>query len=109
MEWTNETVAALIMVLSFSLLAGGNLVAGGFLFQIFLGTMFTQGVLLILGIIFVCAFAGGLFSVAYTDVIQAAVALVGSKSLIAFIGLNYGFTIPNGMGPGNLGQLTDLG
>ena len=42
-----EVIASLIMVLSFSLLLGGNLVAGGFLFQTFMGTTFTQGVLLI--------------------------------------------------------------
>ena len=106
---TTETVAAVIMVLSFSLLLGGNLVAGGFLFQIFLGTTFTQGVVLISAIIFVYTFAGGLFSVAYTDVIQAVIALVGSMSLVAYIAVNYGFTIPAGMGPGNLGQLTDPG
>ena len=106
---TTETVAAVIMVLSFSLLLGGNLVAGGFLFQVFLGTTFTQGVVLISAIIFVYTFAGGLVSVAYTDVIQAVIALVGSTSLVAYVALNYGFTIPSGMGPGNLGQLTDPG
>jgi len=102
-----EVVAALIMVLSFSLLLGGNLVAGGFLFKIFLGTTFVQGVLLISAIIFVYTFAGGLVSVAYTDIIQAVIALVGSMALVAYVALNYGITIPSGMGPGNLGQLTD--
>ena len=106
---TTETIAAMIMVLSFSLLLGGNLVAGGFLFQVFLGTTFTQGVLLLSGVIFVYTFAGGLFSVVYTDVIQAVIALVGSTSLVVFIALNYGITIPSEMGPGNLGQLTDPG
>jgi len=102
-----EVTAALIMVLSFSLLLGGNLVAGGFLFEIFLGTTFTQGVVLISAIIFVYTLTGGLFAVAYTDMIQAVVALTGSVALILYVALNYGITIPAGMGPANLGQLTD--
>jgi Na+/proline symporter len=100
-----EVIASLIMVLSFSLLLGGNLVAGGFLFQTFMGTTFFQGVLIISAIVFVYTIAGGLFAVAYTDVIQATLALVGSIALIVYVGLNYGITIPDGMGPTALVQI----
>jgi Na+/proline symporter len=93
--------------LSFALLLGGNLVAGGFLFETFLGLDYAVGVLLIAAIIFVYTIAGGLFAVAYTDVIQAIVALAGSVALILFVAVEYGITIPNGMGPTALGQLTD--
>lgn len=94
-----EVVASFIMVLSFSLLLGGNLVAGGYLFQTFMGTTFVQGVLIISAVVFFYTIAGGLFAVAYTDVIQAIVALAGSMALVAYVALNYGITIPDGMGP----------
>ena len=103
-----EVIASLIMVLSFSLLLGGNLVAGGFHVQTFMGTTFTQGVLLISAIVFVYTIAGGLFAVAYTDVIQAVVALVGSISLIVYVAVTYGITIPDGMGPTALVQINPL-
>ncbi|QIO21927.1 sodium:solute symporter family protein [Haloarcula sp. JP-L23] len=94
-----EVIASLIMVLSFSLLLGGNLVAGGFLFQTFMGTTFVQGVLIISAVVFLYTIAGGLFAVAYTDVIQAVVALAGSIALIVYVATTYGITIPEGMGP----------
>jgi len=96
---TVEVVASLIMVLSFSLLLGGNLVAGGFLFETFMGTTFVEGVLIISAVVFLYTIAGGLFAVAYTDVIQAVVALTGSIALIVYVAVNYGITIPDGMGP----------
>ncbi|MDS0260701.1 sodium:solute symporter family protein [Haloarcula sp. S1CR25-12] len=102
-----ELLASAIMVVSYAFLLAGNLVAGGFLFQIFVGTSYTTGVVLIAAIIFTYTIAGGLFAVAYTDVIQAFVALVGSVALIVFVAANYGITIPEGMGPTALGQLTD--
>jgi len=105
---TVEVVAALIMVLSFSLLLGGNLVAGGFLFKTFMGTTFVQGVLIISAVVFVYTIAGGLFAVAYTDVIQAAVALAGSIALIVYVAMNYGITIPEGMGPTAVVQINPL-
>jgi Na+/proline symporter len=103
-----EVVAALIMVLAFSLLLGGNLVAGGFLFQTFMGTTFVQGVLIISVIAFLYTIAGGLFAVAYTDMIQAVVAFFGSIALIVYVGVNYGFTVPQGMGPTALVQINPL-
>ena len=104
---TVEVVASFIMSMAYAFLLAGNLVAGGFLFQIFVGTSFRVGVLIIAGLVLAYTVAGGLFSVAYTDVIQAGIAFVGSIALIIFVATNYGFTIPEGMGPTNLGQLTD--
>jgi Na+/proline symporter len=105
---TTEVIASLIMVLSFSLLLGGNLVAGGFLFETFLGTTFVEGVFIISAVVFVYTIAGGLFAVAYTDVIQAFVALVGSIALIVYVAMTYGITIPSGMGPTALVQINPL-
>jgi len=105
---TTEIIASLIMVLSFSLLLGGNLVAGGFLFQTFMGTTFVEGVFIISTVVFVYTIAGGLFAVAYTDVIQAVLALVGSIALVVYVAINFGITIPKGMGPTALVQINPL-
>ncbi|ESS08364.1 MAG: Na+/proline symporter [uncultured archaeon A07HN63] len=104
---TAEVLASLIMSVAYAFLLAGNLVAGGFLFEIFVGTSFQVGVFVIAGLVLTYTVAGGLFSVAYTDLLQAGVALVGSIGLIVFVVTQYGITIPEGMGPTNLGQLTD--
>ncbi|MEB3273200.1 MAG: sodium:solute symporter family protein [Prochlorothrix sp.] len=102
-----EKVASVIMVLSFAFLLAGNLVAGGYLFQSFLGLSYVSGVIAVALLVFVYTVTGGLFAVAYTDVVQVAIALVGSLVLIGFVGVNFGVTIPAGMGPLALEQLTD--
>ncbi|PSN19247.1 sodium:solute symporter [filamentous cyanobacterium CCP5] len=101
-----EFVASIIMVLSFSFLLAGNLVAGGYLFQTFLGMSYFGGVTLIATLVLVYTVCGGLFAVAYTDAIQVAIAFIGSLVLIGFIGMNFGLEIPAGMGPFALEQLT---
>ncbi|AFZ47235.1 Na+/solute symporter [Cyanobacterium stanieri PCC 7202] len=102
-----EVVASIIMVLSFSFLLAGNLVAGGYLFQAFLGTSYIAGVMLIAIIVLIYTASGGLFAVAYTDAIQVAIALVGTVLLMFFITMNFGLVIPDGMGPMDLAQLTN--
>jgi Na+/proline symporter len=104
---TTEIVASVIMALSFAILLGGNLVAGGFLFDAFLGTTYAQGVLIIAAVVLVYTIAGGLFAVAYTDILQVIVAFFGSIITIAFVAVKFGLVIPEGMGPFALGQLTD--
>ncbi|MEO0533973.1 MAG: sodium:solute symporter family protein [Cyanobacteria bacterium P01_A01_bin.123] len=103
---TTEFVAAVIMVLSFSFLLAGNLVAGGYLFEAFLGIGYIGGITLIASLVFVYTVSGGLFAVAYTDAIQVLIALVGSLLLIGFIGTTFGLTVPAGMGPFDFEQLT---
>ena len=102
-----EFVASIIMVLSFSFLLAGNLVAGGYLFQAFLGTSYLAGVMLIAIIVLIYTASGGLFAVAYTDAIQVSIALIGTLFLFFFIMGNYGINIPEGMGPLDLAQLAD--
>ena len=102
-----ELAASIIMILAFSILLAGNLVAGGYLFQTFMGTSYGVGVAIIAAIVLVYTIAGGLFAVAYTDLIQAGVALFGSVILIGFIAVSYGLTIPDGMGPFAFEQMTD--
>ena len=102
-----EVVASLLMVLSFSFLLAGNLVAGGYLFEAFLGTSYTAGVMLLAIVVFIYTASGGLFAVAYTDAIQVGIAFIGSLSLLAFIASNFGLDIPADTGPFAFAQLTD--
>ncbi|MBE9047300.1 sodium:solute symporter family protein [Pleurocapsales cyanobacterium LEGE 10410] len=102
-----EVVASLLMVLSFSFLLAGNLVAGGYMFEAFLGTTYTAGVMLLAIVVFIYTASGGLFAVAYTDAIQVGIAFVGSLGLLAFIGSSFGLEIPAGTGPMALAQLSD--
>ncbi len=103
---TTEVVAAVIMVISFSFLLAGNLVAGGYLFQTFLGLSYFGGVTLIAALVLVYTVSGGLFAVAYTDAIQVAIAFLGSLILLGFIAFTFGLDMPAGMGPFDLEQLT---
>lgn len=102
-----EVVASCLMVLSFSFLLAGNLVAGGYLFQAFLGTSYIAGVMLLAIVVFIYTASGGLFAVAYTDAIQVAIALMGSLSLLAFIAVNFGLDMPADTGPLAFAQLSD--
>ena len=102
-----EVVASLLMVLSFSFLLAGNLVAGGYMFEAFLGTTYTAGVMLLAIVVFIYTASGGLFAVAYTDAIQVGIALVGSLGLFAFIASNFGINIAADTGPLALEQLSN--
>ncbi len=99
---TVELIAACIMCVSFSFLLAGNLVAGGYMFQNFLGTSYFGGITLLALLVV----SGGLFAVAYTDFIQVMIALVGAWALLAFVLANFGLTVDPGMGPGAIDQLT---
>ncbi|MBE9108051.1 sodium:solute symporter family protein [Nodosilinea sp. LEGE 07298] len=103
---TVEVIAACIMTLSFSFLLAGNLVAGGYMFENFLGTSYVGGITLLAVLVFAYTVSGGLFAVAYTDFIQVMIALVGAWGLLLFVVANFGITIDPGMGPGAIDQLT---
>lgn len=102
---TTEAVAAFVMVISFGFLLAGNLVAGGYLFEGFLGVSYTWGVVLIAAFVLIYTASGGLFAVAYTDALQVGIALVGTLLLTGYVALEFGFTIPEGRGPMALDQL----
>ncbi len=102
---TTEAVAAFVMVVSFGFLLAGNLVAGGYLFEGFLGVNYTLGVILIAAFVLVYTASGGLFAVAYTDALQIGLAALGTLLLTGYIGFTFGFSVPEGMGPGALDQL----
>ena len=102
-----EVVASFLMVLSFSFLLAGNLVAGGYMFEAFLGTSYTAGVMMLAIIVFIYTASGGLFAVAYTDAIQVGIAFIGSLGLFIFIASNFGINIAAETGPFAFSQLSD--
>ena len=102
-----ELASSVLMIFSFSLLLAGNLVAGGFLFERFLGTSYTVGVLLIVAVVLSYTLTGGMFSDAYTAFIQMVITVVGSAALLIWVAVRFGITIPEGLGPFDLGQLGD--
>lgn len=103
-----ELIAACIMSISFSFLLAGNLVAGGFMFQKFLGTSYIGGITLLAALVFAYTVAGGLFAVAYTDAIQILIALVGTVSLLVYLLTNFGLNFDPSTGPLALDQLTSV-
>ncbi|MCF7551276.1 hypothetical protein [Pseudonocardia sp. WMMC193] len=102
-----ELASSVLMIFSFCILLAGNLVAGGFLFERFLGTSYTAGVLIIVGVVLAYTITGGMFSDAYTAFIQVIITVIGSAALLIWVALTYGITVPEGMGPFDLGQLGD--
>ncbi|AFY36897.1 Na+/solute symporter [[Leptolyngbya] sp. PCC 7376] len=103
---TVELIAACIMCVSFSFLLAGNLVAGGYMFQTFLGTSYVGGITLLAALVFAYTVSGGLFAVAYTDAMQVVIALLGTLGLLFYLVANFGIVIEPGMGPLALEQLT---
>ncbi len=101
-----EVAASIMMIFSFCILLAGNLVAGGFLFERFLGTSYAFGVLLIVGVVLVYTATGGMYSDAYTAFAQMVITTVATVSLLVWVAVTYGITVPEGMGPFDLGQLT---
>ncbi|WP_029150912.1 sodium:solute symporter family protein [Microbacterium indicum] len=102
-----EVFAGIIMVISFTVLLAGNLVACGFLLERFAMIPYSWGVILTVGLVFAYTVAGGLFSDAYTAAIQTAITVVASISLLVWVALSFGIVVPEGMGPFDVEQLTD--
>jgi SSS family solute:Na+ symporter len=102
-----EVVASALMIFAFTILLAGNLVAMGFLMEYFTSMPYDVGI--VLGVCLVLAYTvgGGLFSDAYTAVIQAAITVVATVVLFWWVAASYGISIPDGLGPFDLGQLTD--
>jgi SSS family solute:Na+ symporter len=102
-----EIIASVIMIFAFTILLAGNMVACGFLLERFAGIPYAFGVILAVILVFAYTVAGGLFSDAYTAVIQTAITLVATVSLLVWVALRFGIVVPEGMGPFDFGQLTD--
>ncbi|MFI6294969.1 hypothetical protein ACIBEJ_25495 [Nonomuraea sp. NPDC050790] len=102
-----EMAAALLMIAAFAILVAGNLVAGGFLFEMFLGTPYVVGVLIIVAAVLVYTLAGGILSDAYSSIVQVAVTTLASLALLFWVAATFGLGHEPGMGPLDLGQLSD--
>ena len=102
-----EITSSVLMIFSFCILLAGNLVAGGFLFERFLGTSYAVGVLLIVAVVLTYTITGGMFSDAYTAFIQMVITVIGSVALLIWVAVRYGLSSPEGFGPFDVGQLTD--
>jgi SSS family solute:Na+ symporter len=102
-----EVIASILMIISFTTLLAGNLVACGFLLERFANIPYEWGVILSVALVLSYTIAGGLFSDAYTAAIQTAITVVAAVSLLVWVALSFGIVIPEGMGPFDFGQLTD--
>lgn len=102
-----EVAASIIMVFSFTILLAGNLVACGFLMERFANIPYAWGIVLTVCLVLAYTIAGGLFSDAYTAALQTAITVVAAISLLVWTALSFGIVIPEGMGPFDMGQLTD--
>jgi solute:Na+ symporter, SSS family len=102
-----EVIASVLMIISFTTLLAGNLVACGFLLERFANIPYEWGVILSVALVLAYTIAGGLFSDAYTAAIQTAITIVAAISLLVWVALSFGIVIPEGMGPFDFGQLTD--
>lgn len=101
-----ELSSSLLTVASFGLLLAGNLVALGFLLERFLGVSYTVGILITIPLALLYTISGGMFASVYTGVAQVAINVVGVIALVIWMGATYGFSAPEGLGAGNLEQLT---
>jgi SSS family solute:Na+ symporter len=77
------------------------------LMERFAGVPYAAGVIIAVLLVLAYTIAGGLFSDAYTAVIQTAITLAATFSLLIWVAVRFGIVIPEGMGPFDLGQLTD--
>lgn len=101
-----EVVAGVIMVVSFTILLAGNLVACGFLMERFANIPYMWGIIAVVALVLAYTIAGGLFSDAYTAAIQTVITLAAAVALLVWTAGSFGIVIPEGMGPFDMGQLT---
>jgi len=102
-----EVGSSIVMIFAFIILLAGNLVATGFLLEKFAGVPYEWGVVITVLLVLAYTIGGGIFSDAYTAAIQTTITVVASVALLAWVAINFGIDIPEGMGPFDLGQLTD--
>jgi Na+/proline symporter len=102
-----EVAVSVMLTIGFCILVAGNLVAGGFLFNYFLGIPYWLGAVVIAALAVAYTGTGGLLADAYTAIIQMTLTLVGAVGLLIWMVVTHGLAIEEGMGPLDLGQMTD--
>lgn len=101
-----EIAASVLLILSFTILLAGNLVACGYLLEQFAGVPYSWGIILAVGLIVAYTMAGGIVSSVYAALIQTIITAVAAVAVLLWVMLTYGIVIPEGMGPFDLDQLT---
>jgi SSS family solute:Na+ symporter len=102
-----EVAASVLMIFAFVILLAGNLVAVGFLLEHFAFVPFEWGVVISVALVLAYTIGGGIFSDAYTAVVQTVITVVAAVALLVWVALTFGIVIPEGVGPLDFGQLTD--
>jgi SSS family solute:Na+ symporter len=102
-----EVGAAVMLAIAFCMLVAGNLVAGGLLFDYFLGVPYWLGTIIIAVLAVAYTGTGGLIADAYTAIIQMSLVLIGAIGLLIWMISTHGLDIAEGTGPLALGQLSD--
>lgn len=102
-----EVLASVLMIFAFTILLAGNMVACGYLLEYFTSIPYELGVVLAICLVLAYTVGGGLFSDAYTAVIQAVITVIATAALFLWFAAEYGIVIPDGLGPFDVGQLTD--
>lgn len=102
-----ELLASVLMIFAFTILLAGNMVACGFLLEYFTPLSYEVGVVLAVLLVLAYTIGGGMFSDAYTAVVQAVITVVATVMLFGWVVITYGLNIPDGLGPFDFGQLTD--
>ncbi|MFQ5713913.1 MAG: sodium:solute symporter [Candidatus Scalinduaceae bacterium] len=86
---TTNFMASVAMLFSFIILVAGNIAGAAFLMSYAFGWEYVTGLWIITTILILYSFGGGLYSCAYTDLVQISLAVIGS--LMAFIWLQAHF------------------
>ena len=102
-----EKAASVMLIVGFCILVAANLVAGGFLFNYFLGCPYWLGTVVIAVLAVAYNGTGGLLADAYTAIIQMSLVLIGAVGLLIWMAVTHGIAIEEGLGPLDLGQMTD--
>jgi len=89
-----EVMASLCTITSFLCLLAGNLVGMGTILSYILGMSQTAAIWMSAALVLLYTIAGGLFSVAYTDVLQAAVGWIGSLTVAFYLRENFDVLAP---------------
>ncbi len=102
-----ELTSSAIITIAFTVLLAGNLVACGYLLEYFAHIPYVIGLSVAAILVLAYTIAGGLFSDAYTSIIQVAITLVATVSMLVWVAVSYGIVIEGMGGPFDTGQLTD--
>ena len=103
---STEVASSCLTIASFVILLAGNLVAVGFLLERFLGVSYGYAIILTIPLALLYTISGGMFASVYTGVACVIVNVIGVAALVTWVATTHGFSAPEGMGAGDIAQLT---